>query len=84
MLNPWTENCSELYTHRSRGDPKVVTVPQPTDTAKDELRENDLVVHFREISKNSLFIARQSRLSSSLSDRLMGSNPCQGPCTFQA
>ena len=29
ILKRWTEYCSELYTHTTTGDPKVITVPPP-------------------------------------------------------
>ncbi|KAK3882228.1 hypothetical protein Pcinc_013401 [Petrolisthes cinctipes] len=31
ILKRWTEYCSELYTHQSRGDPSVLNVEEPTN-----------------------------------------------------
>ena len=31
ILKRWTEYCSELYTHTTTGDPKVLDVPPPTN-----------------------------------------------------
>ncbi|KAK3893242.1 hypothetical protein Pcinc_002931 [Petrolisthes cinctipes] len=31
ILERWTEYCSELYTHQSRGDPSVLNVEEPTN-----------------------------------------------------
>ena len=31
ILRRWTENCSELYTHTTTGDPKVLDVQPPTN-----------------------------------------------------
>ena len=31
ILNRWTEYCSELYTHTTTGDPKVLDVPPPSN-----------------------------------------------------
>ena len=34
ILNRWTEYCSELYNHKTNGDPSVLNCPQ-TDTGDD-------------------------------------------------
>ena len=35
ILNRWTEYCSELYNHKTSGDPSVLNCPQ-TDTEDDQ------------------------------------------------
>ena len=40
ILKRWTEYCSELYTHTTTGDPKVLDVPPPiNDDSYPILRE---------------------------------------------
>ena len=34
ILNRWTENCTELYNHKSSGNPSILDCPQ-TDTEGD-------------------------------------------------
>ena len=39
ILNPWTENCTELYNHKANGDPSVMNCPQTHTEAAGQLFE---------------------------------------------
>nr|XP_049612464.1 uncharacterized protein LOC125989972 [Syngnathus scovelli] len=39
----WTEYCSELYTHKIKGNPKVLTAPAATNNHKDSILREEIV-----------------------------------------
>ena len=51
ILKRWTEYCSELYTHTTTGDPKVLDVPPPINNDSYPILQEKVEVAVKSLKK---------------------------------
>ena len=51
ILKRWTEYCSELYNHRTSGDPEVLNVPPATNNESDPILREEVEAAVKSLKK---------------------------------
>ena len=51
ILKRWTEYCTDLYNHKTSGDPEVLNVPPPTDTDNYPILREEVEVAVKSMKK---------------------------------
>ena len=50
-LKRWTEYCSELYNHRTTGDPEILNVPPSSNTENDPILREEVEAAVKSLKK---------------------------------